>query len=93
MAAAPQPRDDPSHTLGHMTVTVMAGGRTVDVSELGGMADVAARYGVKDSTMATIANRARARGDAPTPVCRLRRGDLYVVADWEAVIGARRAAA
>jgi hypothetical protein len=58
---------------------VLPDGRTVTISELGGLADVALHYGWVPSTVTTWANR---YPDAPQPVARWKRGDVYVIADW-----------
>lgn len=63
-----------------MTMVETEDGRTVHVSELGGLAEVAAAHGWDPSTMTTWANR---YSSCPTPVVRLRRGALYVVSDWD----------
>ena len=54
-------------------------GRTVDVNDLGGLADVAEHYGWPISTMTTWVNRYT---EIPTPVVVLRRGPIYVISDW-----------
>lgn len=54
-------------------------GRVVALSELGGLADVAERYGWVPSTVTTWANR---YPDAPAPVAHWKRGAVYVIADW-----------
>lgn len=54
-------------------------GRVVDISNLGGLADVAEHYGYPISTMTTWVNR---YDDCPAPVRVLRRGPLYVISDW-----------
>lgn len=54
-------------------------GRTVDISELGGLADIAHRFGWNHSTLTTWAERYE---HAPKPVGKWRRGAVYVVEDW-----------
>lgn len=54
-------------------------GRTVDASDIGGLAEVADHYGWNHSTLTTWVNR---YADVPEPVLVLRRGALYVISDW-----------
>lgn len=54
-------------------------GRIVNIGEIGGLAEVADHYGWNQSTLTTWVNR---YADVPQPIAMLRRGALYVIADW-----------
>lgn len=61
------------------TRVTLEDGRTVDISDLGGLADVAEHFGYPISTMTTWVNRYE---ECPAPVIVLRRGPIYVISDW-----------
>ena len=61
------------------TSVTLADGRTVDINDIGGLADVAEHFGWPISTMTTWVNR---YNDCPKPAAVLRRGPIYVISDW-----------
>jgi hypothetical protein len=63
-----------------MTTVTLLDGRTVNVLDLGGLAEVARHYGWNPSTLTTWVNRYKS---CPKPVLILSRGAIYHIPDWD----------